>query len=142
MQGLNTTSVDAHAALFGVYGNLGLGLTLLSLRVLTVRKEWKSGVISFAFWSVNIGLLLMVLLSLLPVGLAQTWASVEHGMWYALSAEFLQTPALEILRWLRTIGDTLFAVGILGLGWFVIGLSTGWSLKGTRADSVETHQGA
>ena len=142
MQGLNTTSVHAHAALFGVYGNLGLGLTLLSLRVLTVRKEWKSGVISFAFWSVNIGLLLMVLLSLLPVGLAQTWASVEHGMWYARSAEFLQMPALEILRWLRTIGDTLFAVGILGLGWFVIGLSTGWSLKGTRADSVEAHQAA
>ncbi len=142
MQGLNTTSVHAHAALFGVYGNLGLGLTLLSLRVLTIRKEWKSGVISFAFWSVNIGLLLMVLLSLLPVGLAQTWASVEHGMWYARSAEFLQTPALEILRWLRTIGDTLFAVGILGLGWFVIGLSTGWSLKGTRADSVEAQQAA
>ena len=63
-------------------------------------------------------------------------------MWYARSAEFLQTPALEILRWLRTIGDTLFAVGFLGLGWVVIGLSTGWSLKGTRADSVEAHQAA
>ena len=68
MQGLNTTSVHAHAALFGVYGNLGLGLTLLSLRVLTVRKEWRSGSIRFAFWSVNVGLMLMVLMSLLPVG--------------------------------------------------------------------------
>ena len=47
------------------------------------------------FWSINIGLALMVLLSLLPVGLAQTWASFEHGMWYARSAEFLQTPVLE-----------------------------------------------
>ena len=135
MQGLNTTSVHAHAALFGVYGNLGLGLTLLSLRVLTVRRQWRTGYISFAFWSINIGLALMVLMSLLPVGLAQTWASVEHGMWYARSAEFLQTPVLEVFRWLRSVGDTIFAVGILALGWFVIGLSTGWSVRGTRPDS-------
>ena len=135
MQGLNTTSVHAHAALFGVYGNLGLGLTLLSLRVLTVRRQWRTGSISFAFWSINIGLALMVLMSLLPVGLAQTWASVEHGMWYARSAEFLQTPVLEVFRWLRSVGDTIFAVGILALGWFVIGLSAGWSIKGARPDS-------
>ena len=135
MQGLNTTAVHAHAALFGVYGNLGLGLTLLSLRVLTVRRRWRTGTLSFAFWSINIGLSLMVLLSLLPVGLAQTWASVEHGMWYARSAEFLQTPVLEVFRWLRSIGDTIFAVGILALGWFVIGLSGGWSTAGARQDS-------
>ena len=134
MQGLNTTSVHAHAALFGVYGNLGLGLTLLSLRILTVRRQWRTGYLSFAFWSINIGLALMVLMSLLPVGLAQTWASVEHGMWYARSAEFLQTPVLEIFRWLRSIGDTIFAVGILAVGWFVIGLSTGWSVRGIRSD--------
>ena len=135
MQGLNTTSVHAHAALFGVYGNLGLGLTLLSLRILTVRRQWRTGSLSFAFWSINIGLALMVLMSLLPVGLAQTWASVEHGMWYARSAEFLQTPVLEVFRWLRSIGDTIFAVGILAIGWFVIGLSAGWSVRGARSDS-------
>lgn len=135
MQGLNTTSVHAHAALFGMYGNLGLGLTLLSLRLLTVRKQWKTRSLSFAFWSVNIGLALMVLLSLLPVGLAQTWASFEHGMWYARAAEFLQTPVLEVFRWLRSIDDTIFAAGILALGWFVIGLSTGWSVGPTRQDA-------
>ena len=138
MQGLNTTAVHAHAALFGVYGNLGLGLTLLSLRLLTVRTQWRTGTLSFAFWSINIGLGLMVLLSLLPVGLAQTWASVEHGMWYARSAEFLQTPALEVARWLRSIGDTIFAAGILALGWFVIGLSTGWSGRREREDAPST----
>ena len=135
MQGLNTTAVHAHAALFGVYGNLGLGLTLLSLRLLTVRTQWRTGSLSFAFWSINIGLGLMVLLSLLPVGLAQTWASVEHGMWYARSAEFLQTPWLEVVRWLRSIGDTIFAAGMLALGWFVIGLSTGWSAGRRREDA-------
>ena len=136
MQGLNTTSVHAHAALFGVYGNLGLGLTLLSLRLLTNRTEWRTRSLSVAFWSANIGLALMVLLNLLPVGLAQTWASFEHGMWYARSAEFLQTPALEIARWLRSIGDTIFAVGVLAFGWFVIGLSTGWSRGPVRRDAM------
>jgi nitric oxide reductase subunit B len=27
------------------------------------------------------------------------------------------------------IGDTLFALGIMGLGWFVVGLKTGWSVS-------------
>jgi nitric oxide reductase subunit B len=47
-------------------------------------------------------------LSLLPVGLMQTWASVEHGYWYARSGEFMQTPTMQTLRWLRIPGDTLF----------------------------------
>ena len=34
MQGLNTTPVHGHAALFGVYGMLGIGLMLFSLRAL------------------------------------------------------------------------------------------------------------
>lgn len=71
----------------------------------------------------------MVLISVLPVGLAQTVASVKHGLWYARSAEFLETPALETVRWLRVIGDTIFAIGALFLGWFVYGLKGGWSIK-------------
>jgi nitric oxide reductase subunit B len=134
MQGLNTTSVHAHTALFGVYGMLGIGLTLFSLRGLTLDREWNTRALNFSFWAMNIGLALMVLMSLLPVGLAQTWASVEHGMWYARSADFLQHPTLETLRWLRVFGDTIFAAGILGVGWFVVGLTTGWSIRGTRAD--------
>jgi nitric oxide reductase subunit B len=63
----------------------------------------------------------------LPVGLMQAWASVEYGTWYARSSEFLQTPLLTRLRWLRMIGDTLFAFGALVLGWFVLGLVTGHS---------------
>jgi nitric oxide reductase subunit B len=137
MQGLNTTPVHGHTALFGVYGMLGIGLTLFCLRGLFMKQQWRTGVLAFAFWAMNIGLLLMVLLSLLPVGLAQTWASVDKGMWYARSAEFLQTPVLESLRWLRAPGDTIFAIGILAVGWFVIGLSTGWSLKGERPDAAE-----
>jgi nitric oxide reductase subunit B len=37
---------------------------------------------------------------------------------------------MNTLRWLRVIGDTLFAIGTLALGWFVLGLKTGRSLVG------------
>lgn len=130
MQGLNTTPVHGHTALFGVYGMLAIGLMLFCLKGLAARDLWKSGAVKFAFWAINIGLGLMVLISVLPVGLMQTWASVEHGLWYARSAEFMQTPTMNILRWLRVVGDTIFAVGVFALGWFVLGLKTGWSVSG------------
>jgi nitric oxide reductase subunit B len=127
MQGLNTTSVHGHTALFGVYGMLGLGLMLFCLRGLTRRRMWKTKALAFSFWAINIGLALMVLLSLLPIGLMQTWASVEHGTWYARSAEFMSRGIIDTFVWLRTVGDTIFAVGALALGWFILGLKTGWS---------------
>lgn len=128
MQGLNTTPVHGHTALFGVYGMLGIGLMLFVLRDMNLNVTWKERPLKIAFWSINAGLLLMVLISVLPVGLAQTVASVKHGLWYARSAEFLETPALETVRWLRVIGDTIFAIGALVLGWFVFGLKGGWSV--------------
>jgi nitric oxide reductase subunit B len=129
MQGLNTTPVHGHTALFGVYGLLGMGLMLFCLKGLTTHNIWRTGSLAFAFWAINIGLALMVLISVLPVGLMQTWASVEYGLWYARSAEFLQTGLLDVLRWLRVIGDTIFAIGVVALAWFVAGLKTGWSLR-------------
>jgi nitric oxide reductase subunit B len=129
MQGLRTTPVHGHTALFGVYGMLGMGLMLFCLKGLTQRYVWKTGAISFAFWSINIGLALMAFVSELPIGLMQTWASVEHGMWYARSAEFLQTGIIDTFKWLRVLGDTVFAAGILSLGWFILGLKTGWSIS-------------
>jgi nitric oxide reductase subunit B len=129
MQGLNTTPVHGHGALFGVYGMLGLGLTLMSLRALTVDREWKEGVLAFSFWAMNAGLLLMIVCSLLPVGLLQTWASVHNGYWYARSEAFMNTPLMQTLRWLRVPGDTLFAIGAVGLVFFIFGLRYGWSIE-------------
>ncbi|MDD3624618.1 MAG: nitric-oxide reductase large subunit [Proteiniphilum sp.] len=123
MQGLNTTPVHGHAALFGVYGMLGIGLILFVLRSMYRKQQWNNKLISFTFWSLNIGLLLMVVLSLLPVGLMQTVASVKEGMWYARSAEFMQEPLVNTFKWMRTIGDTIFAVGTLTLFWFVYRLT-------------------
>ncbi len=123
MQGLNTTPVHGHTALFGVYGMLGIGLMLFVFRSLYRTVVWNEKVLGIAFWSINIGLLLMVFLSLLPIGLLQTVASVNEGMWYARSSEFMQLPHITILKWLRVIGDTVFTVGTLALCWFVFGLA-------------------
>lgn len=139
MQGLNTTPVHSHTALFGVYGNLGIGLMLFCLKGLAARNEWKEGTIRFAFWSINIGLAAMAFISILPVGFLQTMASVEHGMWYARSAEFMQTPLMDKLRWSRVIGDTIFAAGTVALAVFVAGLKLGFSLKRNVDVSDETH---
>jgi nitric oxide reductase subunit B len=134
MQGLNTTPVHAHAALFGVYGLLALGLVLVVLRRLNPEGVWREAPLRLAFWSMNVGLALMIALSLLPIGLMQTIASIERGLWYARSAEFLQQPVMETLRWMRMIGDTVFIVGVGALAWFIIGLKTGWSYAKTAED--------
>jgi nitric oxide reductase subunit B len=127
MQGLNLTALHAHMALFGVYGMLGIGLLLFCLRGLTGTRPWKTKLLRFSFWSLNIGLLTMGMLSLLPVGILQTLASMNHGMWYARSAEFLHQGYMQKLIWMRVVGDTIFSIGVGGLVWFIIGLKTGKS---------------
>ena len=138
MQGLNTTPVHGHAALFGVYGMLGIGLMLFTLRAMNPEGVWREGLIRFSFWTTNVGLMAMVTLSLLPIGLAQTWASVETGYWYARSPEFLQSPALQVFRWLRAPGDLLFTVGMVGIVIFVAGLSFGFSYEKRKATVGDT----
>ncbi|MCS7316339.1 MAG: nitric-oxide reductase large subunit [Bryobacteraceae bacterium] len=123
MQGLNTTPVHGHAALFGVYGMLGIGLMLVCLRALQPRAEWPDRWLKFSFWAMNIGLLAMCVGSLLPVGLLQTWAAVDRGYWYARSTDFLGTQLMQTLRWLRVPGDTVFAAGAIALVGFVFVLT-------------------
>lgn len=128
MQGLNTTPVHGHTALFGVYGMLGIGLMLFVLRDLNTELVWKDKPLKIAFWGMNIGLIAMVLLSMLPIGFLQTLASVKEGLWYARSAEFMQQDYMVTLKWLRAVGDTIFAIGTVALAWFVFGLKGGWSI--------------
>jgi nitric oxide reductase subunit B len=129
MQGLNTTPVHGHAALFGVYGMLGIGLMLFTLRAIRPDIEWSEKPLKYSFWSINFGLFAMVTFSLLPVGLMQTWASVKYGYWYARSSEFLQTPLMETLRWTRAFGDTIFAIGVIILVCFIAKLSVSFFSK-------------
>ena len=119
MQGLNTTATHGHAALFGVYGMLGLGLTLFCMRGLTDPAHWNNKLLAVSFWCLNIGLGMMVLLSLLPQGLWQTYASFTHDYAYARSAEVIHGPVMEALVWARVPGDVVFGIGALAFAAFV-----------------------
>ena len=120
VQGLNTTAVHAHAALFGVYGFLALGFTLFVLRYVRPNMRFNDGLMNTAFWCMNIGLVMMITLSLLPIGLMQFHASVSVGTWWARSEAFMQQDILQTLRWTRTFGDVVFIVGGLGVMWQVV----------------------
>jgi nitric oxide reductase subunit B len=133
MQGLNTTPLHGHTALFGVYGMLGIGLMLFCLRGLGNLQHWDERLLKGSFWALNIGLAAMALMSLLPYGLMQVHASVSQGFWYARSAELLQQPLMQTLVWLRMPGDLVFSVGVLLLAVFVAKL---W-LGGRRPQEVE-----
>jgi nitric oxide reductase subunit B len=115
---------------------LGLGLTLFCLRVLQPGRPWKEGILKASFWCINLGLVFMVVLSMFPIGIMQAWASIERGTWYARSAEFLQSPLMQSLRWMRVPGDVLFAAGAALPGWFVLGLLTGHSYRSRSVKPV------
>jgi nitric oxide reductase subunit B len=119
MQGLNTTASHGHAALFGVYGMLGLGLTLYCMRGLTNIDFWNQKLLKISFWSLNIGLAMMTFLSLLPQGIIQTYVSIEEGYSFARSAELIQSPIMQALVWARVPGDIVFSIGVFAFVWFV-----------------------
>ena len=135
MQGLNMTAAHGHAALFGVYGMLGIGLLLFCLRGLSNRLAWSDSLLKLMFWSLNIGLGMMVFMSLVPAGIYQAAASISKGMWYARSPEIIHSPFMETLVWLRVPGDIVFAIGTLFLAWFAVRLLLP---KKTHLKTVET----
>ena len=117
IQGLNTTAVHAHAALFGVYGFLALGFVFLIARYIRPETPYNDKLMKNGFWLLNIGLALMIFSSLLPIGVVQGYAAISEGLWYARSEEFMQQPLFETLRWVRMFGDVLFMLGGLAFFW-------------------------
>jgi nitric oxide reductase subunit B len=122
MQGLNLTPLHGHTALFGVYGMLGIALLLFCMRGLRGQMRWDTRPLKLSFWALNIGLAMMALFTLLPIGIMQLLAAIEHGYAYARSAEFMNRPIIDMLVWARVPGDTLFSIGALSLAWFVLRL--------------------
>ncbi|MGI9280648.1 MAG: nitric-oxide reductase large subunit [Endozoicomonas sp.] len=121
LQGLQTTPTHGHAALFGVYGMLGIGMMLFCLRGLR-HQGWSDKLLLWVFWLLNGGLALMVFGSLLPQGLIQGYVSFSEGYWYARSPELLHSPLMQTLVWIRVPGDVVFALGALLLLIFMIRL--------------------
>ncbi len=105
------TLAHAHAALFGAFGLLGLGLMYFALRNIVQPEFWSDRLPNAAFWLMNAGLVLWLALNFLPVGFMQLAAAFNHGYWYSRSVAFYNTTTLW--QWLRMPGDILFGVGAL-----------------------------
>jgi nitric oxide reductase subunit B len=140
--GTYLTVNHGHAALMGVYGNLSIAGVLFCSKLLTKSTAWNPRLTKISFWSINLGLMLMVLLDLFPAGILQFEAVVEHGLWYARSSEFIEQPSFQTLTWLRIIGGSIFTLGgVLPLAMIIVSasrnLKTGSSQLARQRKEVE-----
>ena len=134
--GTYLTVNHGHAALMGVYGNLALATVLFCSQLLIKAEWWQPKVIRIAFWSINIGLLLMIFLDLFPVGILQFKTVTEKGLWFARSAAFVDSTAFQSFTWLRIIGGSVFTLGgVIPLVWHIIRSSKG--LKGIKTIKID-----
>ncbi len=119
IQGINTTPLHAHTALFGVYGLLAITLMLFSLRHTVSQAAWSDRLLKWSFWCLNGGLALMTVVSLAPSGFYQFYYAVKEGLWYARSPEITSGEVMRNLAWARVGPDIIFAAGALLLFVFV-----------------------
>jgi nitric oxide reductase subunit B len=119
-QGLNTTPIHSHGALFGVYGFLAIALMLFSMRNIVRTAAWSDRLLKFSFWALNGGLAGMIVLSLLPAGIYQFVIAIREGLWYARSPEVTGSAFIHAATLARVIPDIVFDAGAVALFVFVI----------------------
>jgi len=110
--GTTLTTNHGHAAMFGVFGMLALGVLVFCLRALSPDAVWARNepLIRTGFWGLNIGLALMMVLDLFPAGILQLIDSLQHGYWHARRLAFTMTGLFHTLEWLRMFADMIFLV--------------------------------
>lgn len=108
--GTQITATHAHSALMGVFGMLAIALMVFVLRQTSDDAHWRGieKYIKVAFWGTNVGLAMMILMSLFPSGVLQLWDVIQHGYWHARSLEFIGSERALIIEWLRLPGDLVF----------------------------------
>ncbi len=119
-QGINTTPLHSHTALFGVYGMLAISLLLFSVRHIVSRASWSDKMLKISFWGLNGGLALMAVFSLIPSGFYQLYFAVKYGLWFARSPEITSGPVIRAFAWARLIPDVIFSVGAVVLFLFLL----------------------
>ena len=135
--GTYLTVAHAHTATFGAFGLLALGLGTYVLRVVTPEAAWDPAWFRGAFWLTNVGLVLMTVASLLPVGFLQLRTAYAEGYAAARSLEFYERPRVQALLWARTLGDAPMILGALA---FTVGAVK--HLSAARGAATEPTDGA
>jgi len=108
--GTTLTANHGHAAMFGVFGMLALGVLVFCLRALSSDEAWgfAEKYIQRGFWGLNIGLGLMILLDLFPAGMLQLWDVLTNGYWHARRLSYLMGGTYHTLEWVRMAADLIF----------------------------------
>lgn len=109
-----------HTALFGTYGMLAIGLLLFSMRSIVTKDGWDERFIKVSFWGTNIGLLIMFVCTLLPVGILQVLDNINNGFWHARSEAFWSKGVVQFLGTFRMLPDTLIIIGAGALLLFML----------------------
>ncbi|MGV7930227.1 MAG: cbb3-type cytochrome c oxidase subunit I [Spirochaetota bacterium] len=110
-QGINTTPIHSHTALFGVYGLLAIALMLFSVRHIVARASWSDSLLKWSFWGLNGGLAAMTVFSLVPSGFYQFYHAVKYGLWHARSPEIASGEVIRFFSWMRVGPDLIFTAG-------------------------------
>ena len=119
--GTYLTANHGHAALMGVYGNLAVAAMIFCGRWNLQPESWNPRILRTSFWSLNIGLLLMVLMDLFPVGVHQLTVAMTEGYAFARSQAYIQGSVFQTFTWLRGVGIAVFVLGgLLPLVWFMV----------------------
>ena len=119
-QGINTTPIHSHGALFGVYGMLAISLMLFSVRHIVTKASWSDRLLKWSFWGLNGGLASMMVFSLIPSGFYQFYYAIKEGLWFARSPEIASGEFVRTVTWMRLGPDVVFAVGALSLLLFLL----------------------
>ena len=109
--GTYLTVGHAHAAMFGAFGFLALGMVTYMLQIAIEPDRWDGTWLRYAFWCWNVGLALMVFVSVLPVGFLQLEAAFTGSYDAARSLAFYNQDIVQTLFWVRLPGDTLIILG-------------------------------
>jgi nitric oxide reductase subunit B len=118
--GTYLTVGHAHAAMFGAFGFLAIGMAVYMLRITTRSGAWSERRLRWSFWLWNVGLALMVFVSVLPVGFLQLETVFTAGYDAGRSLAFYEQPIVQALFWARMPGDTLIILGTAIFGYDVV----------------------
>ncbi|MFC7165602.1 nitric-oxide reductase large subunit [Halospeciosus flavus] len=105
------TVAHAHAAMFGAFGFLALGMAVYILRFTTEPGKWDPTNLKRAFWLWNIGMAWMVLVGDIPVGFLQLETVFTQGYDAARSLAFYSQNLVQLIFWARLPGDILIILG-------------------------------
>ncbi len=137
--GTSLTANHGHAAMFGVFGMLALGVVFFCLRAIRGDATWKRAerFVRIGFWGVNIGLGLMIVLDLFPGGVLQLWDAIQNGYWHARRLTFLMSGLYHTLEWIRIAADLTFLLaGAVPLAWAVLLLAFGERTPRDSGDAI------